>query len=367
MRLLVEAMCANFGGIRTYVEHLLAAWPDTFPDDELHVLLRRDSDIVLDSRLIRHDEDVRRPAALGRPLAQTQAMPVLAKELQVDAVLATSASTTLRHPGRPMALVHYDLRHELRPDQFSRTTRLMRAISYRRGYAIADGIVSISRRSLGDLHRLHPSTAHLPATVAHLGADHVDTWPRQRVPGPAITFAHHSNKNLDLSLEGWRLVTDEFPHAKLLVLGLGRTARAQASEHVHQLDLAEHVTLAPFLPEHEFRSLFASSSLILFPSDFEGFGLPVAEGLRLGIPVVIGPEAATQEVADGHAEVMRSWTPEALAEAVRAAHAWGSQKSGEARAYARRFTWAQTARETRALLVDLAGRGSEQPDFTPRR
>ncbi len=71
--------------------------------------------------------------------------------------------------------------------------------------------------------------------------------------------------------------------------------------------------------------------MIVFPSDFEGFGLPVAEGMRLGKAVVIGPERATTEVAGGHAFVMADWTADALADAVRAAEAMTDEQRAAAR------------------------------------
>lgn len=359
MRILVDAMCAEFGGIRTYVEHLLDAWPLEFPEDEVHVLVRHDSDLPTAPTIIRHPAAVRGPDAIGRPLAQSIQLPQLTRELAPDVVLATLPSTTVRRLHAPTAVVVYDLRHELRPEQFSRRARLLRAISYRRGYQIADGFISISQRSLDDLHELHPSTRKVPAVVAHLGADHVDGWHRPAEPGPAITFAHHSNKNLDLVLAGWQQVVRTLEGAPtLLVLGVGAARRAELAQRLAELGLDGHVEVAPFLPDDAFREAFGAARLILFPSDFEGFGLPVAEGMRLGIPVVIGPEPATQEVAAGHALVMDSWTPAALAEGVRQALTLSPERLEAARRYAEVYTWRATAHRTRELLGRLTRDGS---------
>jgi hypothetical protein len=61
MRILVEALCAEFGGIRTYVDNLLPAWPSVAPDDEVHVMVQADSSIVVPASLVRHDITVRGP------------------------------------------------------------------------------------------------------------------------------------------------------------------------------------------------------------------------------------------------------------------------------------------------------------------
>jgi glycosyltransferase involved in cell wall biosynthesis len=354
VRILVDAMCAEFGGIRTYVEHLLRSWPDRYPDDELHVLVARGSDLPTDARLHRHEAAIPSVPVLGRPWAQTRHLNRLARQLSPDAVLATLPSTTLQRLPCPTAVVVYDLRHELRPEQFSLKTRALRAVSYRRGYAIADGFVSISQRSLDDLHRQHPRIADVPAVVAHLGADHVDDWPAAEKRTTAVAFGHHSNKNLELVLSGWQCLAEEGrAPAPLTILGLGAPVREELSRRLPALGLAGEVTLAPFMPDAEFQAQFASARVIVFPSDFEGFGLPVAEAMRLGIPVVIGPERATQEVAGGHAVVMGSWTSAALAAAVREALSLSPDAVAAAREFAARYTWAATVDETRGLLSSL--------------
>lgn len=354
MKIVVDAMCAEFGGIRTYVEHLLDQWGDFFPADELHVLVPDDSTLPTFGHT-RHSVRVGRPFAIRRPLAQTRHVRRLVREVRPDTVLATLPSTTLLRPGRPMATVIYDLRHEMRPEQFSWARRWMRTISYGRGYRTADGLLAISQRSLDDLHDRHPRTRRIPSAVAYLGADHVTAWPPARTNGPAITFAHHTNKNVDLILDAWAmLAATDGRVPPLLMLGVPGSERERLTRSIADRSLGHVVELAPFLPDDEFVRVMSEAEMIVFPSDFEGFGLPVAEGMRLGKAVVIGPERATTEVAGGHAFVMGGWTPEALVDAVRAAEAMSDQQREAARRRGEVFTWEATVRRTRATLDALA-------------
>ncbi|WP_456697810.1 glycosyltransferase [Aeromicrobium sp. P5_D10] len=358
MRIVVEAMCAEFGGIRTYVEHLLAKWSEAFPEDELHVIVPIGSSLPTAGH-VRHEIAVRRPASIGRPLAQTKSLRRLTRQLNSDAVLATLPSTTVLKPGRPMAVVLYDLRHELRPEQFSRKRRILRRISYSRGYQLADGIISISQRSLDDLHERHPSTRATPSAVAHLGADHVEQWPSPAGVGPCVTFAHHTNKNVGLLVDGWsELVRRGGDVPPLLMLGVPRSQQDELIAQLTAQDLNEYVQLAPFLPEDRFQQVMAEAEMVVFPTDFEGFGLPVVEGMLLGSPVVIGPERATNEIAGGHATIMSEWSPTALADAVTAAGAMTADQREAARDHAAAFTWVRTVRQTRAMLMQLAATGS---------
>jgi glycosyltransferase involved in cell wall biosynthesis len=355
VRFLVDAMCAEYGGIRTYVDHLLGQWADVFPDDEVHVALRVGSTLTTGGG-IRHELPVHGPDAVGRPLAQTRALPRLARSLGVDAVLATAPTTTVRRPAAPLCVVVLDLRHELRPEQFSWGRRLLRDVSYGRAYAMADAFIAISQRSLDDLHRLHPDTAQRPSHVVHLGGDHVLAWPSATRSGPSVGFAHHSNKNPDLLFEAWAmLAADPGGAPPLKLLGVGSARREAIAARVAALGLGDRVELAPFLPDEEFHRVLADADLVVFPSDFEGFGLPVVEGMLLGKPVVLGPEPATTEVAGGHAAVAADWTPAALADAVRRARAMTDAELEAARAWAATFTWERTIRQTREVLAALAG------------
>jgi glycosyltransferase involved in cell wall biosynthesis len=354
MKVVVDAMCAEYGGIRTYVNYLLTHWSAIHPEDELHVVIPQGSTLDTANH-VRHELRVRRPGTVGRPLAQSFAMHKLIKRLAPEVVLATVPSTTVRRLPVPLAVVILDLRHELRPEQFSRGRRLLRKVSYERTYALADAFLAISHRSLDDLHELHPKTAEVPAEVTYLGADHVLSWPAAVDTGPAVAFAHHTNKNPDLILDAWAILAERGDTVPpLMMVGVPGASREKLTEMLEQRKLSQHVTLAPFLPEEEFRRMLSAAASIVFPSDFEGFGLPIVEGMALGKPVVIGPERATMEVAAGHAIVMADWTAEALANAVAAAGRLSGDELELARVWGAGFTWDRTVAETRTMLLRLA-------------
>ena len=359
VKVLIEALAAEYGGIRTYVENLLGAWARV-GEDEVHLLLAAGSTLAVPAEITRHEVVISRPVQLGRPWAQTAQLRRLVARTRPDVVLATLPSTTVLDPGAPMAVVVYDLRHDLRPEQFSSAQRLLRRVSYGRGYQLADLFIAISRRSLDDLQRVHPGTATKPGGVVHLGADHVLSWQRGST-GPAIAFGHHTNKNPRLVLDAWALaVTRGVDLPELAILGLGGSHRAAFEQLVAAHGLSQRVRVAPFLEEQQFQAVFGAAPLVVFPSDFEGFGLPVVEAMALGIPVVIGPEPATREVGGGHAFEADDWTPESLADAIGRAVSASPAALAAARDHATSMTWERTVAETRAALMTLTDRVHEQ-------
>jgi glycosyltransferase involved in cell wall biosynthesis len=355
MRLVIDAMCAEYGGIRTYVQHLLDGWAHHFPEDDVTVLVRRGSTLGT-GEFGRREARATPVGTVARPVSQTLVLPRLAHQLSADMVLATAPTTTVRPPGPPLVAVLHDLRHELRPRQFSPARRVLRNVSYGRTFDIASGLLTVSQRSLDDLHRLHPGTQGTPSAVAHHGADHALGWgvPVSRA-GPAVAFAHHTNKNPDLLLDAWselKKQADEVP--PLVVCGVSDDLRPGLQEDLRRRGLHGEVTLASYLAEPAFHALFAAARMVVLTSDFEGFGLPIVEGMLLGKPVVIGPDPASLEVSGGHATVMSDWTGAALAVALREARGRSSTDLDDAAAWARTFTWERTVRATRDFLLRVA-------------
>lgn len=350
MRVLVDAMCAEYGGIRTYVEQLLGRWHALYPEDEVHVALRAGSTLPTPG-LARHEYDVPGPDVLGRPLVQATRMHALSKRIRPDVVMATAPTTDVRRPRAPLAVVILDLRAELRPEQFSLARRALRKVSYERSYALAAGFLSISQRSLDDLHRLHPGTRDKLGVVAHLGADHAKDWPAPTRTGPAVGFAHHTNKNPELLLRAWARLEDR---RDLLLLGVSRDLRPELERLVDELGLGGTVELAPFLDDDAFHAVISAAALIAFPSDFEGFGLPIVEGMLQGKPVVIGPDPGSMEVAGGHAHVAADWSVDALRDALEAGFASTPAQLEAARVWAEGFSWERTIQTTRESLARLS-------------
>lgn len=354
LHLVVDAVAARPGSATIVIEHLLRGWTDAFPEDRITLLTGPDG------AAIALPPGVRARAAtppvggrVGQVWLRAYAARRAARELGADAVLAGVPASNLLGSRCPRGVILYDLRHELRPHQFSRASRVARRVSWGWSLRRADKIFTISDRTLDDLVRRHPRLADRGVS-AQLGSDHVDHWApdADRPDAPyALAFGHFSNKNADAVLAGWARFCAEDPTWRLRVVGMGRSDREAATALVAELGIGDRVDLMPWLDDEAFRRCFRGAGLVIFPSDFEGFGLPAVEAMRLGIPVVVSHDAALAEVTGGLAAAATPDDPADLAAAIRRALATSDDDLKEAARFTDSFTWARTASVIRAGLA----------------
>ncbi len=354
MQLVVDAVVVQTGSVTIVLQHLVDAWAERFPDDRITVLYGPGGQTFPLPSIGRAEVLTTRGGLVGALWLRSVAVRRAARRLGADGVLSAVPASGLLGSKAPRGVILYDLRFELRPHQFRRRTRIARRISWLWSLRVADGIFCISDRTLADLQRLHPGLAGRAVTAA-LGSDHALAWPREETPGPqgrpyAIAFGHYGNKNADAVIAGWAEFAAEHPEWVLRLVGMGAADRRAAAEQVERLGVADHVELMPWLDDDAFARAFAGADLVLFPSDFEGFGLPAAEALRLGIPVVVSTDPALAEVTGGHAVTARTTGPADLATAFRAALDLTPEQLAAGREFAEGFTWRRTAEVIRAGL-----------------
>ncbi len=374
MHLVVDAVVVRSGSSAIVIEHLLRGWREAAPDDRVTVLCDEAGPAFAvpdDYPVVTVRAPVGGPA--GAAWLRSFGARRAARALRPDAVLAAVPATGLVGYGDGAVrrgLILYDLRHELRPHQFSRKTRISRRASWGWTMSRADGIYTISERTLADLQARHPRLAR-HGVAAQLGADHVDTWPAVATPAEptpaappyALAFGHFANKNADAVLEGWARfcrtrstgsgqATGSGPAWRLRLVGMGSADRAAATEKVAELGVADRVELMPWLDDDAFQDVFAGAGLVIFPSDFEGFGLPAIEAMRLRIPVVVSDDPALAEVTGGHAAVAASTDPGDLAAAITEALGYSSEQLEAGRRFTDAFAWRRTAGVIRASLLD---------------
>ncbi|HEX7716127.1 MAG TPA: hypothetical protein VF416_02475, partial [Marmoricola sp.] len=145
MHLVIDAVAVAPGSSAIVLAHLIRAWRETWPGDRLTVVTGPGGPAFE----LPSDVDVDRLAApLPGPLRglwlRSFGVRRAARSLRADAVLSGVPASGLVGTGCVRGLILYDLRHELRPEQFGRATRLARNIAWRWSMSHVDGIYTIS-------------------------------------------------------------------------------------------------------------------------------------------------------------------------------------------------------------------------------
>ena len=120
-----------------------------------------------------------------------------------------------------------------------------------------------------------------------------------------------------------------------------------------------------FVPAEELPLWYNTATVFAYPSSYEGFGLPVIEALACGRPVITSDVSSLPEAGGQAAILVPPGSPEALAEALRRALAWGPAERAAGPVQAASYSWPATAAQTvqsyrRALGMGGRPRGDGQ-------
>lgn len=193
-------------------------------------------------------------------------------------------------------------------------------------------------------------TESLNARVAGRGA-----W---RIPEDAFVVLHVGStverKNVPLVLQTVARLRQEGEDAYLLQVG-GRLTTEQ--EHLaDRLELRRYVRSVPAVDESTLRRAYRAADVLLFPSLYEGFGLPVLEAFASGLPVVTSGAGGLREVGGDGVRVVESRDPSAYVDALRDLAADPAAREAlieEGHRRAREFTWQRTAERTAEVYREL--------------
>jgi alpha-1,3-rhamnosyl/mannosyltransferase len=296
----------------------------------------------------------------------TIGVPRAARRARVDLIHAPAYTAPLWAPV-PVVLTIHDVSYERRPEWYPyRHDRLRRAF-YRRSARAASHVVTDSEFSKAEIIAAYGIAAER-ITVAPLGVSEIfgpEGSSRRPLPdGVTRPFLLHvgdlhERRNVAVIIRALLHVRRRLGTAPALVLagvdrGAGRSLSAIADE-------AGGLVLVRVgaVDDEELRGLYGAADALVYPSRYEGFGLPVLEAMASGVPVIASREASLPEVV-GSAGLLLDPDDEAeWAEAimrVREDAAYRSQLVAAGRARAAEFTWARTARITFGVYTQVLAR-----------
>ena len=235
---------------------------------------------------------------------------------------------------------------------------------------VADAIVTVSNSARDDLLQFH----HVPAeriSVVHEAAgpdfrpiDDQVTRSRIRMryglPDRFVLYvgAIEPRKNLPRLVEAFADARRQGIAHELVCVGPYGWSSRDLYDHVDRLGLRRVVHFTGYVPAEDLPVIYNLGEFFVFPSIYEGFGLPVIEAMACGTPVITSNTSSLLEIASDAAETVDPHDVEALAAAlVKLATSADQRRELSARGLVRaqQFSWARTAKEMLALYGRVAG------------
>ena len=300
----------------------------------------------------------------------------LAREVRAhppDVLFVPAHVLPFRWPGRglpPSVVTVHDLGYRYFPEAHTRFQRLYLEWSTRWNAWAARRVIAVSQATAQDLIRFY-RTPREKIRVIHEAPPALAPVPEAQIRevarrhGLARPYALHvgtlqPRKNLARLLEAYARLHARGPVPWDLALAGGAGwRRPRLAEQAQALGVAERVHLLGYVPDSDLPGLLRGAHFFVFPSLFEGFGLPVLEAQQMGVPVMCANNSALPEVAGDAAILVDPLDVEALADAMlRLSQDEALRQELIAKGYenVKRFSWEKAARETLAVLEAAARR-----------
>lgn len=272
----------------------------------------------------------------------------------------------------PSVVTVHDLQHLHLPELFSAEDIATREREYRESCNRASHVICISEFTRQDVHRRYGLPLEKISTIWNLppAASAVPLARpvlRRRLHGmgikdrflffPSAPWRHKNHLGL---LQAWQEVRSGLPtDHKLVLTGQPLSADHPATGLLSQLEKSGSVVHLGYRSPGEIHALYQAADAMIFPSLFEGFGLPLVEAMQQSCPIVCGEHTALPEIAGDAAHYADVSNPGAMAKAIREVVGNESLRARLRNAAAvnlRRFDRRHLAEKTRGIYAAVHAR-----------
>ena len=315
------------GGSRPFVLRLLSALLSRPRPLDLHLLVKPEAASAVEElrslgafvHLLETNGEAQEPRRLVRTRRRLPALLRRAadrlgpagnslRRLGVDGLFSPLGTAAFHEPGLFHAAIAYDFQELALPEFFTLAEKRRRR-AFRADLKRCDRIAAISRFTADyGIERL-PLRSERVSVIAPIAApvvplQHQELLERLRALGlsergflvyPANFWPHKNHAALLTAVS--RVASAANEPFQIVLCGAHSTGGAAIQDRIDALGLADRVSLLPYVADADLIALVQGARALVFPSLYEGFGLPVVEAFQLGTPVTCSRIPALEEVA----------------------------------------------------------------------
>src|SRR4029079_11926871 len=165
------------------------------------------------------------------------------------------------------------------------------------------------------------------------------------------------HKNLDNVIQAYAKAQGiQAFDADLVCVGGNPEADLRTRQRAEAAGVADRIRLLGQVPDEALPAIYQGATLFLYPTLYEGFGLPGVEAMASGVPVITSNTSALREIGEGFSQLVNPLDVEALARAIAQCMADPNHRRTLAELGLRRageFSWRRTARRTLAVYTSV--------------
>ena len=369
MRIAIDARKLHDYGIGTYVRNLLRELARQDGDDEYLLLCRRD-----DAEFMR---------GLGErfsPITESAGHYSVREQLTVPISVGRSRVDLFHAPHYvvsplmrcPYVVTIHDCIHLRFPQYLPNRAALVYAKTVMRLAARRSRrVLTVSNASKDDIIRYLGVPAPKVEVIYNALDERLEKPPtpedvdrvreRFQLTSPFILYTGNikPHKNVDRLIEAFSLLRPQgFEHVKLLIIGDEISKYPNLRRMIHRFQLHKHVRFLGFVPDETLAVLYQLASVFVFPSLYEGFGLPPLEAMAAGTPVITSNVSSLPEVVGDAALLIDPMDAQAIAGAMARVLGDDALRTSlvcRGRERVKAFSWKRSVARTREVYAELVG------------
>ncbi|MDJ0804348.1 MAG: glycosyltransferase family 1 protein [Desulfobacterales bacterium] len=258
---------------------------------------------------------------------------------------------------KPIAITVHDMIHEIFPEQSMNLDTINKKKLFLQK---ANLIIAVSEQTKNDIVRLY----NIPKGsiyVIHHGCSFEKKIANKSVksmvtPRNYILYVgdRKGYKNFNFMLSALSPLLGRRSDLEIICAG-GRAFDSNEKERIATLGLQDKVSQIE-VNDYQLKNLYMNAQLFIFPSLYEGFGLPLLEAFHCGCPVVCSNSNVFNEIAEDAAIYFDPLSADSICNAVKeslSSHALRSEYGKRGRERVRAFSWSITAEKTKSAYLDL--------------
>ena len=259
--------------------------------------------------------------------------------------------------------VFHDLQHKRHPGHFRWHELPFWNLFLAMSAHVSDRLIAVSDATREDLLLFYKLPPKKVTTVRHGVDPRFFEIARQRASCPPEPFllcvsTLHPHKNIErlvLAFSQFRLSRPEF---RLVLAGLKGLHTEAVEKLIEDLSLREQVTITGWIPRERLYDLYLRAHAFIYPSTFEGFGMPILEAMAAGIPTACSGIEPLLSIADKSAMFFPPEQVELIAATMGVLVndvKLREKLAAEGPQRASRFSWEKAARQTLDVILEAAG------------